>query len=130
MRNDNRVISHLAAANPLPPELVASYAAGFDHEAVHAVAFERGRAEHPLAGAPRRGLTRLALVGLALLVVGVASSFALGYRPSVDFFTAKKGPDWAFFGFQRAQKIAALHGLKVHRVTLAAQAREITSVRY
>jgi hypothetical protein len=130
MRNDNRVIFHLAAANPLSPELVASYAAGFDHEAVHAAVFERSRAEHRLAEPPRRALAQLALVGLALLAVGVASSFALGYRPPVDFFAAKKGPDWAFFGFQRAQKIAALHGLKVPRVTLAAQAREITSVRY
>ena len=133
MRNDDRVLTLLAAANPLPPERASTYTASFDHSAGLATALERARAAQQLPRPPRRPMTRLALALtiLALLAAGVASAFGLGFRPTIDFFAAKKGPSWEFVSFERQHKLdALLYGINTPVITLASPARQITDVRY
>jgi hypothetical protein len=133
MRTDDRVLTLLAAANPLPPELASAYTAAFDHSAGLTTALERARTTHQLPRPPRRPMTRLALAlaVLALLAAGVASAFGLGFRPTIDFFAAKKGPSWEFVSFERQHKLdALLYGINTPVITLASPARQITNVRY
>jgi hypothetical protein len=71
------------------------------------------------------------LAVLAILVVFAASAFALGVRPTVNFFSANKGPSWAFVSYERSAKLAQFFsGVKRPGITLAAPARQITVVRF
>jgi hypothetical protein len=82
---------------------------------------------------PRRRVRprTLVLVAFVVLIVGAASAFGLGVRPTINFFAAKKGPSWAFVSYENGPKITELFsGAKRQQISLAAPARQITDVRF
>ena len=129
MPDTTRVLKLLAGENPVPREAAAAHAAHFDVEAGIARAIESGssvprgrRVAQPRATLP---------AGLAVLLVAVASAFALTGRPTIDFWNAKKAPRWAFFTFERGRVFNAfMTGTRNPPVALAGAARQITTVEY